>query len=37
MDALPVAEELDLPFKSTVRANYNGQEIGVMHAWDCRP
>lgn len=32
MDALPVAEEVDLPFKSTVRATYNGQEVGVMHA-----
>jgi amidohydrolase len=32
MDALPVAEEVDLPFKSTVRSTYNGQEVGVMHA-----
>lgn len=32
MDALPVAEMVDLPFKSTVRAIYNGQETGVMHA-----
>lgn len=32
MDALPVTERNDLPFKSTVKANYNGQEIGVMHA-----
>jgi amidohydrolase len=32
MDALPVAEEVDLPFKSTVRARFNGQEVGVMHA-----
>ena len=32
MDALPVTEESDLPFKSTVRATYNGQETGVMHA-----
>lgn len=32
MDALPVAEEVDLPFKSTVKANYNGQTVGVMHA-----
>ena len=32
MDALPVAEEVDLPFKSTVRATYNGQVVGVMHA-----
>jgi amidohydrolase len=32
MDALPVTEEVDLPFKSTVRTQYNGQEVGVMHA-----
>ncbi len=32
MDALPVTEELDLPFKSTVKADYNGREVGVMHA-----
>ncbi len=32
MDALPVVEEVDLPFKSTVRAQFNGQEVGVMHA-----
>ena len=32
MDALPVTENTDLPFKSTVRATYNGQEVGVMHA-----
>lgn len=32
MDALPVTEEVDLPFKSTVRTMYNGQEVGVMHA-----
>ena len=32
MDALPVAEEVDLPFKSTVRTQYLGQEVGVMHA-----
>jgi amidohydrolase len=32
MDALPVVEEVDLPFKSTVRSTYNGQEVGVMHA-----
>ncbi|MEX2152050.1 MAG: amidohydrolase [Gemmatimonadaceae bacterium] len=32
MDALPVTEQVDLPFKSTVRALYNGQEVGVMHA-----
>jgi amidohydrolase len=32
MDALPVVERTDVPFKSTVRSNYNGQEVGVMHA-----
>lgn len=32
MDALPVTEEVDLPFASTVRTVFNGQEVGVMHA-----
>jgi amidohydrolase len=32
MDALPVTERTDLPFKSTVRDMFNGQETGVMHA-----
>ena len=32
MDGLPVTEQTDLPFKSTVRSTYNGQEVGVMHA-----
>jgi amidohydrolase len=32
MDALPVTEQVDLPFKSTVRTQYAGQEVGVMHA-----
>jgi len=32
MDALPVTEETNVPFKSTVRAEYNGREVGVMHA-----
>jgi len=32
MDALPVTELVDLPFKSTVRTIYNGAEVGVMHA-----
>jgi len=32
MDALPVAEQGDLPFRSTVKAPWNGQEVGVMHA-----
>ncbi len=32
MDALPVTERGDLPFKSTVKGSYNGAEVGVMHA-----
>jgi amidohydrolase len=32
MDALPVAEMVDLPFKSIEKSTYNGQEVGVMHA-----
>lgn len=32
MDALPVTEQVDLPFKSTETAEWNGQEVGVMHA-----
>lgn len=32
MDALPVTEQVDLPFKSTAKAMWNGQETGVMHA-----
>jgi amidohydrolase len=32
MDALPVTERVDLPFKSKVTAEYNGQTTGVMHA-----
>ena len=32
MDALPVAEEVDVPFASKVRSTYNGQDVGVMHA-----
>jgi amidohydrolase len=32
MDALPVVEEVDVPFKSTVRTEWNGQSCGVMHA-----
>ncbi|HEU5163115.1 MAG TPA: amidohydrolase, partial [Thermoanaerobaculia bacterium] len=32
MDALPVTEEVDLPFKSEARDTYNGAEVGVMHA-----
>jgi amidohydrolase len=32
MDALPVAEQGDLPFKSTAKTQWNGQDVGVMHA-----
>ena len=32
MDALPVTEATDLPFKSTRRATWLGEEVGVMHA-----
>ena len=32
MDALPVTEQVDLPFKSKVTAQYRGETIGVMHA-----
>ncbi|MBC7726948.1 MAG: amidohydrolase, partial [Microbacteriaceae bacterium] len=32
MDALPVAEEVDLPFASKVKAEWNGDQVGVMHA-----
>src|SRR6185312_7226067 len=32
MDALPITERTDVPFKSTVKAAYMGQEVGVMHA-----
>jgi amidohydrolase len=32
MDALPVTEQVDVPFKSTVRTTFNGHEVGVMHA-----
>lgn len=32
MDALPVTEQGTLPFKSTEKAMWNGQEVGVMHA-----
>lgn len=32
MDALPVVEQGDLPFKSTATATWNGQDVGVMHA-----
>jgi amidohydrolase len=32
MDALPVTEDTDLPWKSTKRTTYLEQEVGVMHA-----
>jgi amidohydrolase len=32
MDALPVTEETDLPFRSTKKDTYLGQEVGVAHA-----
>jgi len=32
MDALPVAEEVDVPFRSKARAQWNGMDCGVMHA-----
>ncbi len=32
MDALPVTEEVDLPFASKARADWNGEQVGVMHA-----
>lgn len=32
MDALPVTERVNLPFASKVKTQYNGQEVGVMHA-----
>ncbi|MFU2508717.1 amidohydrolase [Pseudoalteromonas sp. ASV78] len=32
MDALPVTEQVDLPFASTQTSTYRGNEVGVMHA-----
>ncbi len=32
MDALPVTERVDVPFKSNVSTTFNGQQTGVMHA-----
>ena len=32
MDALPVTEQVDLPFASRVRTEWNGMQCGVMHA-----
>lgn len=32
MDALPVTEEVDLPFASKAKGDYRGKPVGVMHA-----
>jgi amidohydrolase len=32
IDALPVTERTPVPFASKVKTQYNGQEVGVMHA-----
>ena len=32
MDALPVTEATGLPFASSIRTQYNGEEVGVAHA-----
>lgn len=32
IDALPVTEEVDLPFASKARGTYRGNDVGVMHA-----
>jgi amidohydrolase len=32
IDALPVTERAPIPFASKTKAQYNGQEVGVMHA-----
>ncbi len=32
MDALPVKEQVDLPFASKATATYRGETVGVMHA-----
>jgi amidohydrolase len=32
MDALPVTEKTDVPFKSRATAEYRGDKVGVMHA-----
>jgi amidohydrolase len=32
MDALPVTEETDVPFKSKATAQFRGEPVGVMHA-----
>ena len=32
MDALPVTETADVPFRSTARDTFRGKDVGVMHA-----
>jgi len=32
IDALPVTEQTDVPFKSTVTSEFRGEKVGVMHA-----
>lgn len=32
MDALPIVEDTGLPFASKARAEFNGRDVGVMHA-----
>lgn len=32
MDGLPVKERVDVPFSSKVKAQFNGQQVDVMHA-----
>lgn len=32
IDALPVTEQTDVPFKSTVTTEFRGEKVGVMHA-----
>lgn len=32
IDALPVTEEVDLPFASKAQAEFRGEKVGVMHA-----
>jgi amidohydrolase len=32
MDALPIVEQVDVPFRSEERTTYNGESVGIMHA-----
>ncbi len=32
MDALPITERTDVPFRSTAMAEFRGRQVGVMHA-----